>query len=97
MAPSFSPKTVSFLRALERNNNREWFNQHRADYDAHARGPLIAIVEQLAKDFRSFAPELVADPKVSLFKRGGTRASARTRRRSRPTSPLSFQIARSDG
>jgi uncharacterized protein (TIGR02453 family) len=29
---------------------------------------MVAIVEQLAGDFRSFAPELVADPKVSLFR-----------------------------
>jgi hypothetical protein len=27
---------------------------------------MIALVEQLARDFRSFAPELVAAPKTSL-------------------------------
>jgi uncharacterized protein (TIGR02453 family) len=68
MTPCFSGKTLSFLRALKRNNDREWFHSHRNDYEAHVRGPMVAMVEQLAADFRSFAPELLADPKVSLFR-----------------------------
>lgn len=63
-----TPKTLSFLRSLKRNNNREWFAAHRDQFDAHCRAPMVAIVEQLAGDMRSFAPELIADPKVSLFR-----------------------------
>jgi uncharacterized protein (TIGR02453 family) len=66
--PSFTPKTLSFLRALKRNNTREWFHARRDQYDTHVRAPMIAIVEQLAVDLRSFAPEILADPKVSLFR-----------------------------
>ena len=29
---------------------------------------MIAIVERLADDFRAFAPELVADPKMSMYR-----------------------------
>lgn len=68
MTRSFTPKTLSFLRAIKRNNDRAWFRAHRDAYDTHVRGPMIAIVEALAGDFRTFAPELVADPKVSLFR-----------------------------
>ena len=68
MSLSFSNKTLSFLRALKRNNDRAWFNARRDEYEAHVRGPMVAIVEQLAVDFRSFAPELMVDPKVSLFR-----------------------------
>ena len=64
----FTSKTVTFLRALKRNNDRAWFHAHRADYDTHCRGPMVAIVERLADDFRGFAPELMADPKISLFR-----------------------------
>jgi uncharacterized protein (TIGR02453 family) len=64
----FSRKTVSFLRSLKRNNDREWFRARRDQYDTHVRGPMIAVVEQLAQDFRGFAPELVASPKQSLFR-----------------------------
>ena len=64
----FTPKTLSFLRSLKRNNNRDWFRARRDQYDAHVRAPMIAVVERLAGDFRSFAPELIASPKLSLFR-----------------------------
>jgi uncharacterized protein (TIGR02453 family) len=67
-SPSFTPKTLAFLRALKRNNDREWFHARKDQYEAHVRGPMIAFVEQLAVDFRKFAPEMTADPKVSLFR-----------------------------
>ena len=67
-APRFTPATLTFLRALKRNNRREWFNAHRDDYEAHVRQPMTAIVEQLAIDFRELAPELVASPKVSMYR-----------------------------
>ena len=67
-APRFSAETLRFLRALKRNNRREWFNAHRDDYERHVREPMIAIVERLAADFRSFAPELVASPKISMYR-----------------------------
>lgn len=65
---SFTPKTLAFLRALSRNNDRAWFHERRGEYEAHVRGPMLAIVERLAHDFGSFAPEMVADPKISLFR-----------------------------
>jgi len=64
----FSRKTISFLRSLKRNNDREWFRARRDQYDAHVRAPMIAVVEQLAIDFQRFAPELIASPKQSLFR-----------------------------
>jgi uncharacterized protein (TIGR02453 family) len=67
-APRFTAETLKFLRALKRNNRREWFNAHRDDYDALVRQPMTAIVERLAHDFRGFAPELVASPKVSIYR-----------------------------
>jgi uncharacterized protein (TIGR02453 family) len=66
--PRFSAETLTFLRALKRNNRREWFNAHRDDYEAHVRQPMTAIVERLADDVRDFAPELVASPKVSMYR-----------------------------
>jgi len=64
----FTPKTLSFLRSLKRNNEREWFAERREQFEAHCRAPMIAVVERLAADMRSFAPELIADPKGSLFR-----------------------------
>jgi len=67
-APRFSAETLRFLRALKRNNRREWFNAHRDEYERYVRAPMTAVVEHLAEDFRAFAPELVASPKVSMYR-----------------------------
>jgi uncharacterized protein (TIGR02453 family) len=67
-APRFTADTLRFLRALKRNNRREWFNAHRDDYETHVRQPMTVVVERLAHDFRGFAPELVASPKLSMYR-----------------------------
>jgi uncharacterized protein (TIGR02453 family) len=64
----FTKKTLSFLRALKRNNDREWFKARKDEYEMHVRGPMIDLLGRLAADFRTFAPELVADPRVSLYR-----------------------------
>lgn len=62
-APRFTPKSLSFLRSLKRNNDREWFRERKDQYEAHLKQPMVALIEELAKDFQDFAPELVAHPK----------------------------------
>lgn len=64
----FTSKTLSFLRSLKRNNNREWFRARKGQYDLHVRGPMVQVVERLAGDLPAFAPELIASPKKSLFR-----------------------------
>lgn len=64
----FTSRTLSFLRSLKRNNNREWFASRRDDYERHVRQPMIAVIERLAVDFCRFAPELDASPKRCLFR-----------------------------
>ena len=68
MVPRFTPDTLKFLRALKRNNDRDWFRARRDEYDRHVRNPMIAVIDQLAHDFRTFAPEIVASPKLSLYR-----------------------------
>jgi uncharacterized protein (TIGR02453 family) len=68
MAQVFSRKTLAFLRALKRNNNREWFTLRKPQYEQHVRGPMIRLLERLAADFPQFAPELISDPRVSLYR-----------------------------
>jgi uncharacterized protein (TIGR02453 family) len=67
-SPRFSDATVKFLRSLKRNNRRDWFNARRDAYETHVRQPMIAVIGRLADDFRDFAPELVANPKVSMYR-----------------------------
>jgi uncharacterized protein (TIGR02453 family) len=67
-APAFTDRTLRFLRALKRNNRREWFHDRRAEYDAHVDAPLAAVVAALAVDLPRVAPDFVADPKASRFR-----------------------------
>lgn len=64
----FTPEALAFLRELKRNNRREWFEQRRDRYDALLRQPMIAVIERLADEFRAFAPDLMADPRRSLYR-----------------------------
>jgi uncharacterized protein (TIGR02453 family) len=66
--PRFSTQTLRFLRALKRNNDREWFKARKEEYDACVRGPMVEVVTRLASDFQRFAPELVASPQASLYR-----------------------------
>ena len=64
----FTKKTLAFLRALKRNNDREWFRARKDDYEEHVRGPMVALLGRLARDLPAFAPDLVSDPRVCLFR-----------------------------
>jgi uncharacterized protein (TIGR02453 family) len=68
MNPCFPPAALTFLRALKRHNDRDWFRERKEDYEQHVRGPMIDVIERLAVDFKRFAPELVASPKASLYR-----------------------------
>ena len=87
MNPRFSPKALAFLRALKRNNNRDWFKTHKDQYEFLLRGPMTEIIERLAADFRAFAPDLLASPNTSLFR------IYRDTRFSEDKTPLKTQIA----
>ena len=64
----FTPATLTFLRALKRNNNRAWFLERKADYERDVQRPMQLVIERLGREFESFAPEQMADPKKSLYR-----------------------------
>lgn len=66
--PYFTRATLAFFRGLTRNNTREWFEAHRADYEAHVKAPMRAFVEEMDVRIGGFAPEIVGDPVRSVFR-----------------------------
>ena len=66
--PRFTPQTLAFLRALARNNRRDWFHERKDRYEEVVRAPMAALVERLAVEFRDFAPDLVATPRASMYR-----------------------------
>lgn len=65
---SFTPRALTFLRQLKRNNRREWFQAHREAYDEEVLAPMRLFVEEMDVRFARFAPEFVGDPRRSIFR-----------------------------
>lgn len=60
--------TLQFLRTLEKNNNREWFNENKTTYQ-EAQQDVISFVEKLIEEMGVFDEEIgKADAKKSLFR-----------------------------
>jgi len=59
---------IQFLRSLQRNNNREYFQKHKGIYEEYVQAPMGNLIAALAEDFQDFAPETVATPKVSAYR-----------------------------
>lgn len=71
MSTYFSDGTFRFLRGLARNNSREWFAAHRADYETHVRGPFQRLLVDLQAPLREVSDHYRADPRPvggSLFR-----------------------------
>jgi uncharacterized protein (TIGR02453 family) len=64
----FPRKGLAFLRSLKRNNNRLWFEKHKADYEQYVKLPMLSLISDLQGPFRAFAPEYDLSPKRSIFR-----------------------------
>jgi uncharacterized protein (TIGR02453 family) len=66
----FPKKTAAFLRDLAANNDRDWFNAHRAEYEAAVMAPARAFVAAMGERLRQLSPGIQAEPRTngSLFR-----------------------------
>jgi uncharacterized protein (TIGR02453 family) len=65
---AFTPAALRFFRALAKNNNKEWFEAHRAEYEREVREPMRDLIGEMDARFLKFAPEIGGDPKRSMFR-----------------------------
>lgn len=68
MEVRFTPRLFAFLRELKTNNNREWFELNKQRYIEDVRDPMLAFIAALGPHLREISPNLVADPKRSMFR-----------------------------
>lgn len=71
MPTYFTSKSLKFLRALARHNERAWFQDHRDDYETHVREPFQRLLADLQAPLAEVSAHYRADPaKVggSLFR-----------------------------
>lgn len=63
----FPPRALTFLRGLAKNNRKEWFEEHRGDYETAVKGPMAALIEDVDVRLAGIAPEIVGGKK-SMFR-----------------------------
>ena len=62
------PSTLQFLKTLQKNNNRDWFNENKSIY-IEAKDDVLLFVENLIEEIAKFDEEILKiDPKKALFR-----------------------------
>jgi len=64
----FSRKTISFLKELDKNNNKVWFDQNRQRYEDEVRSKALAFIESMERPMQKISPHFI----VSARKTGGS-------------------------
>ncbi len=62
VSPVFSPGALKFLRALKRNNDREWFQARKPVYERELKAPMLAVIAEVNRALEDFAPEHIRAP-----------------------------------
>lgn len=63
--PRFKSEFFDFLRELQANNERSWFEANRARYHADVRDPMLDFIAAFAEPLADISPHFVADPRAS--------------------------------
>ncbi|MGI8990300.1 MAG: DUF2461 domain-containing protein [Bryobacteraceae bacterium] len=66
--PGFPPEGIDFLRDLKTNNDRDWFQPRKAQFEKRVRGPMLDVVREIHAGMTGFAPEYVGDPAKSIYR-----------------------------
>lgn len=61
----FSKKTLSFLASIRKNNNKEWFEAHRTEYEELILNPSRAFVVEMGEHLQALEPTINAEPKIN--------------------------------
>lgn len=61
----FSKKTLPFLEAIRENNNKEWFANHKKEYEELILNPSRLFVEEMGEHLQALEPTINAIPKIN--------------------------------
>lgn len=61
----FSKKTLPFLKAIKKNNNKEWFEAHRSEYENLILNPSRLFVEEMGEHLQALEPTINFSPKIN--------------------------------
>lgn len=65
MKDRFPHRAARFLGTLSRNNRKDWFDKHRAEYDDAVLQPAREFVIELGAKLRTLRPRLRIDPRTN--------------------------------
>lgn len=65
MPAYFTPELFQFLVRLKRNNNREWFQRHKDEYESSVKQPALRFIYDFAGPLAELSAYLVADARPS--------------------------------
>lgn len=64
----FPKEGIAFLKKLKKNNNREWFAEHKSDFEEFVKFPMQCYIASLQPHFAGFALKFDVHPKRSMFR-----------------------------
>lgn len=64
----FPKRGLEFLKRLRKNNNREWFQAHKHEYEEYVKLPMQSFIATLRSPLSKLAPEIEVNPKRSMFR-----------------------------
>ena len=59
---------LTFLRALKKNNNREWFEKNKERYESSVKLPFLSLLHDLNEQLKNFDQEIHIDPRRSVYR-----------------------------
>ena len=62
-AGHFGPRLFGFLTALRANNNREWFQAHKDEYESEVKEPMLQFIAAFGERLRTISRHFDADPR----------------------------------
>jgi len=61
----FDKKALTFLSDIRKNNDKEWFEAHRTEYDNLILNPSRAFVEEMGEHLQALEPSINFSPKIN--------------------------------
>jgi uncharacterized protein (TIGR02453 family) len=88
IAMAFTKETFRFLKGLETENSRDWFEAHRTDYETACKAPALDLIAALSDRMAALDPPLRAEPRLN----GSLRRINRDVRFSKDKSPYNARV-----
>lgn len=66
--PYFTPQALDFLRKLQRNNRREWFEARRDVFEQELKQPMLALISRLLHGMTEYAPDHLRPPQKCMLR-----------------------------